>query len=174
MATDESVAPVESRAGPRKRAMVAEFTEKLQRATSLVFTDYRGRSVKELEEVRASLRGSQVDYLIVKNTLARRAATDAGKTELAESFGGPIGVAVGYDDPSVSARLINNYFKATKTLEITGGWAEGQLLNAASVKMLAELPSRDALLAQLAGTLQSPLTHLAGGLNSIFLILRRR
>ena len=164
---DQSDAPVESRAGPRKREMVAEFAEKLQRATSLVFTDYRGRSVKELEAVRASLRGGQVDYLIVKNTLARRAANESGRGELAESFTGPIGVAIGYDDPSVPAKLVNDYFKATKTLEITGGWAEGQVLNAAAVKQLADLPSREALLAQLAGTLQSPLTQLAGSLNSI-------
>src|SRR5581483_7527555 len=100
MAEEQTTAPVASRAGPRKREMVTTLADKLERATATVFTDYRGLSVKELEELRAALRGGQVDYIVVKNTLARRAAAQAGRGELAEAFTGPLGVAVGYDDPA--------------------------------------------------------------------------
>lgn len=167
MATDQATEVVASRAGPRKRDLVATLADMLSRATSTVFTDYRGLKNKELEDLRGSLRGAGVDYLVIKNTLARRAAAEAGRDELAAVFTGPIGLAVGYDDLSAPARLVNAYFKANAKLPITGGWAEGQVLDTAGVKMLADLPSREALLAQLAGTLQSPATRLAGSLESI-------
>ena len=167
MAADQTTEAVASRAGPRKREIVATLADILSRATSTVFTDCRGLTVHELEELRGTLRGAKVDYVVVKNTLARRAAAEAGREELAASFTGPVGVAVGYDDLSLPARLVNDYFKANKKLPITGGWAEGQILDAKGVTTLANLPSREALLAQLAGTLQSPLTHMAGSLDSI-------
>jgi large subunit ribosomal protein L10 len=167
MATDQATEVVASRASPRKRDLVASLADMLSRATSTVFTDYRGLKNKELEDLRGSLRSAGVDYLVIKNTLARRAAAEAGRDELAAVFTGPLGLAVGYDDLSAPARLVNAYFKANAKLPITGGWAEGQVLDTAGVKMLADLPSREALLAQLAGTLQSPATRLAGSLESI-------
>ena len=155
------------RAGPRKREMVAELADKLGRATSAVITDYRGLTVKELEELRGSLRKEGVDYVVAKNTLARRAAADAGVDDFAAAFVGPVGLVFGYDDLSAPARLVNDYFKANKKLPIVSGMIGGKLLSAEEVKTLAELPSREALLAQLAGTLQSPLASLAGALDSI-------
>ena len=156
-----------TRAGPRKREAITTLADKLSRATSAVITDYRGLSVKELQDLRGQLRKEGVEYVVVKNTLARRAANDAGLAEFTSVLTGPVGLAFGYDDLAAPARLLNNYFKANRRLPIMAGLVEGRVLSADQVKTLADLPSREALLAQLAGTLLSPLTQLAGSLNSV-------
>jgi large subunit ribosomal protein L10 len=156
-----------TRARPRKHESVARLTDKLSRATSTVVTDYRGLSVHQLEELRTQLRGEGVDYIIVKNTLARRAADAAGIPQFAEVLVGPVGLAMGYGDLAAPARVLSEYFRVNKRLPSVSGLVEGQVLDANGVKMLAELPSREALLSQLAGTLLSPMTQLAGALDSI-------
>jgi large subunit ribosomal protein L10 len=156
-----------TRASPRKREAVQRLTEKLSRATSAVITDYRGLTVQDLEDLRAQLRGQGVDYVVVKNTLARRAADAAGIPQFSEVLIGPVGLAIGYGDLAVPAKVLSDYFRVHKRLVSVAGLVEGQVLNADGVKLLAELPSREALLSQLAGTLLSPLTQLAGALDSI-------
>ena len=156
-----------TRAGPRKHEAIARLTEKLTRATSAVVTDYRGLTVSQLEELRGLLRQKGVDYVVVKNTLARRAAEAAGKGEFVEALVGPVGLALGYDDLAAPAKVLSEYFRVNKRLPSVAGYVEGTVLDAEGVKTLAELPSREALLSQLAGTLQSPLTQLAGSLDSI-------
>jgi large subunit ribosomal protein L10 len=156
-----------TRASPRKREAVQRLSEKMSRATSAVVTDYRGLTVHDLEELRGQLRGQGVDYVVVKNTLARRAAESAGIPQFSEALSGPVGLALGYGDLAVPAKVLSDYFRVHKRLPSVAGLVEGQVLDADGVKMLAELPSRDALLAQLAGTLLSPLTQLAGALDSI-------
>ena len=156
-----------SRAGPRKRESVARLTELLAAATSAIVTDYRGLTVKQLEDLRGRLRAEGIDYVVVKNTLARRAATDAGVPQFAKVLTGPVGLAVGRGDLSAPARILNEHFRATRTLPAVAGLVEGQILDEAGVRTLAELPSRDVLLSQLAGALQSPLASLAGALDSI-------
>ena len=156
-----------SRAGPKKLDAVERLTDKLSRATSAVVTDYRGLTVKQLEELRGQLRERGIDYLVVKNTLARRAATAAGLDQFSPALVGPVGLALGYEDLSLPAKLLSEYFKVNKRLPLISGLVEGTLLDAAGVKMLADLPSREALLSQLAGTLESPITSLASSLNSI-------
>jgi large subunit ribosomal protein L10 len=154
-------------AGPRKREAVERLTDKLSRATSAVVTDYRGLTVAQLEELRAQLRSQDVDYVVVKNTLARRAAEAAGVPAFKYALMGPVGLALGYGDLAVPARLLSEYFRVNKRLPSLAALVEGQIVDAAGVKTLSELPSREALLSQLAGTLQSPLTQLAGALDSI-------
>jgi len=156
-----------TRAGPRKHEAVSRLTELLSRATSAVVTDYRGLDVKHLEDLRRRLRSENVDYVVVKNTLARRAATEAGVGDFGRVLVGPVGLAVGYGELSTPARILAEYYRVNRVLPMVAGLVEGQVLDQAGVRMLAELPSREALLAQLAGTLQSPLTGLAGALNSI-------
>jgi large subunit ribosomal protein L10 len=87
--------------------------------------------------------------------------------QFSEALIGPVGLAIGYGDLAVPAKVLSDYFRVHKRLPSVAGLVEGQVLDADGVKMLAELPSRDALLAQLAGTLLSPLTQLAGTLDSI-------
>ena len=105
--------------------------------------------------------------MVVKNTLARRAAEAAGVGVFSEALRGPVGLALGYAELSTPARILNDYFRVNRRLPMVAALVEGQVLDAAGAKMLAELPSREDLLAQLAGTLLSPLTTLAGALNSV-------
>lgn len=162
-----AVAEKKMRAGPRKLEAVAELTDKLGRATSAIITDYRGLTVKQLEELRTRLRGEGIDYVVVKNTLARRAAEEAGVGDFSSVLVGPVGLALGYGDLSAPARILNDYFRANRRLPIVAGLVEKRVLDAEAVRAVADLPSREVLLAQLAGTLQSPLSSLAGALTSI-------
>lgn len=155
------------RAGPRKVEAVAVLRDKLARATSAIVTDYRGLTVAQLEELRAILRRNGVEYVVVKNTLARRAAGEAGIGEFSTVLTGPVALALGYGDMALPAKLLNDYFRVNRRLPVVAGLVEGRMLDAETVKMVAELPSREALLSQLAATLQSPLTTLAGSLQSI-------
>lgn len=164
-ATGEAEAPM--RAGPRKQEMVTRLTELLSRATSAVVTDYRGLTVKQLEDLRRKLRAEGVDYVVVKNTLARRAATEAGVGEFTSVLVGPVGLAVGYGDLSAPARVLADYYRANRAAPMIAGLAEGRVLDQAAVRSLADLPPREVLLSMLAGTLQSPLTALAGSLEAI-------
>ncbi len=156
-----------TRASLRKHEVVAQLTDKLSRATSAVVTDYRGLTVAQLQQLRTQLRDQGVEYLVVKNTLARRAAEQAGMAQFSAALIGPVGLALGYGDLAAPARILSEYFRVNRRLPSVAGIVEGQVLDAAGVKTLSELPSREALLAQLAGTLLAPLTQLAGALDSI-------
>jgi len=158
-------APV--RAGPRKIESVAQLTDKLGRATSAIVTDYRGLTVAQLSELRGRLRADSVEYVVVKNTLARRAAEAAGVGQFSTVLVGPVGLALGYGDLATPAKLLTDYYRQNRRLPVVAGLVEGRVIDADGVRQLSELPSREALLAQLAGTLQSPLTTLAGSLQSI-------
>jgi large subunit ribosomal protein L10 len=163
--TSTDKAPV-TRAGTRKVASVTHLTELLSKATSAVVTDYRGLTVRQLEDLRGRLRAEGIDYIVVKNTLARRAAVDAGSAGFADVLIGPIGLAIGYGDLSAPARILFEHFRTTRTLPLMAGLAEGQVLDANDVRTLAELPSRDVLLSRLAGALLGPMSTLAGALDS--------
>jgi large subunit ribosomal protein L10 len=162
-----AVAEKSMRAGPRKVAQVAQLSDRLGKATSAIVTDYRGLTVKQLEELRGKLRNDGIEYHVVKNTLARRAAEEAGVGQFSTVLVGPVGLALGFGDLSAPARILNEYFRVNRRLPIVAGLVEGRVLDADAVRAVADLPSRDVLLAQLAGTLQSPLSSLAGALNSI-------
>ena len=112
---------------------------------------------------RAKLRGGDVEYRVIKNTLARRAAEAAGVPALQSELKGPVAIAFGYDDLGLPAKLINEFVRATRLkLEVVGGLVEGRVFSPEQVKQLADLPSRESLIAQLLGTLQSPVAQLVG------------
>ena len=147
----------------QKAEQVELIAEKLKRAKVAVLTDYRGLTVSQLQDLRGKLRTGDVEYRVVKNTLARRAAEVAGHPELQSELKGPVAIAFGYDDLGVAAKLINEFVRATRLkLEIVGGLVEGRVFSPEQVKQLADLPSRDTLIAQLLGTLQSPVAQLVG------------
>jgi large subunit ribosomal protein L10 len=155
------------RAGARKVAQVGELTQKLSRATSAIVTDYRGLTVEQLEELRGQLREREIEYVVVKNTLARRAADAAGIGQFSAALVGPVGLAIGYGDLAAPAKVLSDYFRINRRLPVVAGLVEGRLLDADGVKAVADLPPREVLQSQLAGTLQSPLTSLAGALQSL-------
>jgi len=147
----------------QKVEQVDVLTEKLKKAKVAVLTDYRGLTVSQMQELRGKLRTGNVEYRVVKNTLARRAADAAGYKALESELKGPIAIAFGYEDLSLPPRLINEFVRTTRLkLEVVGGLVEGRVFNRDQVKQLADLPSREVLLAQLLGTLQSPVGQLVG------------
>ena len=147
----------------QKAEQVEQLTEKLKRAKVAVLTDYRGLSVSQIQDLRGRLRGGSVEYRVVKNTLTRRAAAAAGHAALEPELTGPVAIAFGYDDLSTPSKLINEFVRSTRLkLEIVGGLVDGRVFSPEQMKQLADLPSRETLIAQLMGTLQSPVAQLVG------------
>jgi len=147
----------------QKAEQVELLTEKLKTAKVAVLTDYRGLTVAQIQDLRGRLRGGDVEYRVIKNTLARRAAAAAGHAALEPELKGPVAIAFGYQDLGVPSRLINEFVRTTRLkLEIVGGLVEGRVFSPEQMRQLADLPSREALLAQLLGTLQSPVAQLVG------------
>ncbi|MHB8510334.1 MAG: 50S ribosomal protein L10 [Candidatus Dormibacteria bacterium] len=151
----------------KKAGTIETVSEKLGRAKAVVITDYRGLTVAQLEDLRRKLRAASVDYLVVKNTLARRAAEANGLDDLKAALVGPSALAIGYDDPTLPARMVNDYIKATRRLSIMSGLLGKQVINADGVRQLADLPSREVLLGQLAGSLNHSVAQLASAMNSV-------
>ena len=147
----------------QKAEQVEVLTEKLRKAKVALLTDYRGLTVTQLQELRGKLRTGDVEYRVVKNTLARRAAEAAGVPSLQPELEGPVAIAFGYDDLSMPSKLINEFVRTTRLkLDVKGGLVEGRVFTSDQVKQLADLPSRESLIAQLMGTLQSPVGQLVG------------
>ena len=147
----------------QKVEQVELLTEKLKGAKVAVLTDYRGLKVNQIQDLRSKLRTGDVEYRVVKNTLARRAAEAAGFPQLQDALKGPVAIAFGYDDLGVPSKLINEWVRATRLkLEVVGGLVEGRVFSSSQIKQLADLPSRETLIAQLMGTLQSPVAQLVG------------
>ena len=149
----------------QKAEQVELLMEKLKKAKVAVLTDYRGLTVSQIQDLRGKLRGGDVEYRVVKNTLARRAAEAAGVPALESELEGPVAIAFGYDDLSAPAKLINDWVRATRLkLDVKGGLVEGRVFSPDQIKSLADLPSRETLISQLAGTIQAPIAQLAGAL----------
>lgn len=144
-----------------KVEQVELLTEKLKQAKVAVLADYRGLTVSQTEDLRAKLRGSDVEFRVVKNTLARRAAVEAGHPAFQDVLKGPVAMAFGYDDLGTPGRLLAEWARSSRLkLDIVGALAEGRVLSTEQVRQLADLPSREVLIAQLLGTLQTPVAQL--------------
>jgi large subunit ribosomal protein L10 len=142
-----------------KATAVAELTERFQTSTATVLTEYRGLTVKQLTELRRSLGGAQ--YTVTKNTLAKRAAANAGLDGLETLFTGPTALAFVSGDVVEAAKGLRDFAKANPQLVIKGGIFEGKPLSAAEVTKLADLESREVLLAKLAGGMKANLSKAA-------------
>lgn len=156
---------VDKPARPEKVEQVEEIADRLKRARVAVLADYRGLTVSQIQDLRSRLRGADVEFRVVKNTLARRAAVEAGHDDFQDILTGPVGIAFGYDDVGTPARVLGEFARATRLrLDITGGLVEGRVLSSEQVRSLAELPPRDTLISQLMGAMQAPIAQLAGAL----------
>ena len=141
---------------------VTRLKEKLENAVSLVLADYRGLTANEMVELREKFTRQGLEYRVVKDTLARLAANEAGIDGLADLFAGPISVAFGYEDPAVAFKLSEECRKTyAPRYELRGGVFEGVLVVEGEVGRYASLPSRGELLAKLAMLLSSPMRAMA-------------
>ncbi|MBE5781177.1 MAG: 50S ribosomal protein L10 [Clostridiales bacterium] len=150
-----------------KEAVVAEIAEKIQRAKSCVIIDYRGLTVAEVTELRNQFRNAGVEYKVLKNTMVARAVAQLGIEGVEEYLNGPTAVAFGYEDAVVPAKIINEFIKKSKKTEIKCGILDGKVLDKAGVVALADLPSREVLLAMVLGTLNAPITGFVSALAGI-------
>jgi large subunit ribosomal protein L10 len=145
-----------------KVAAVEELKTRLGGAKTVVLTEYRGLTVQQLSDLRKQLRGVSAQYKVVKNRLARLAVSSSELKALSPHLKGPTGVVVSREDPVAVAKMLTTFSKANQALTIKAGYVDGQPVDAAGLKALAELPSREALRAQLVGALHGPLIRLVG------------
>jgi len=144
-------------ARPDKAATVQELSEKFGSAAATVLTEYRGLTVKALKNLRRSL-GNDATYSIAKNTLTTIAAHEAGITELDDKLTGPTAIAFITGDVATVAKGIRNFARENPALVIKGGYMDGRVLDADTVKKLADLESRETLLAKMAGAMNANLS----------------
>jgi len=150
-----------------KKLLVEEIKDKIQRAKSLTFVDYRGLTVEEDTKMRAAFRNAGADYKVYKNRLLLRALEECGITGLESVLEGTSAVAFGFEDEVAPNKIIVDTIKDTQKMQIKGGVLNGQVVDVAMVEKLASIPSKEVLLAKLLFLLQSPVRGLAVALNAI-------
>jgi large subunit ribosomal protein L10 len=150
-----------------KVATVDELKAKVDSTSTAVVTEYRGMTVAQISTLRRQLRTLDADYKVFKNTLVRRAIEGTAVAPLEEFLVGPTAIAFVNGDVSAVAKALRDFAKATPTLVVKGGVLDGKALSLKDLTALADLPSRDVLLARFAGLLASPMTTMAGLLKAI-------
>ena len=145
-----------------KKVAIDELHEKFMRAKTAIITGYSGINVEQITELRAKLRAAKVEYRVVKNTLARKAAEGTGLEPLKDHFVGPVGIALGYDDVVAPAKVLSEFSKTQAKLQLKVGVLDGKLLQQADIKSLASLPSLDTLRGKIIGLLQAPASRIVG------------
>ena len=151
-----------------KKAIVVALADKLQNASSAVFVDYKGITVAQDTELRKKFREAGVEYSVVKNTLTRLATNKVGYHEFDEMLNGTTAMASTTGDPIAPARIVCEFAKKNKNvLSIKGGLVEGSVLSVEQLQGFGELPSKDALIAQVLGTFLAPISALAFCLDQI-------
>jgi large subunit ribosomal protein L10 len=148
-----------------KEKMLEEVTAELKQAELVIVSDYRGLNVKAINDLRGKLRNEQCRYKITKNTMNRLACRQAGVESLEPLFEGPTAIAYSSADPVAAAKVFNEFAKENEALVVKGGLLSGQVLDAAGVKALGDIPPREVLLARVVGGFQSPIAGLVGVLS---------
>jgi large subunit ribosomal protein L10 len=154
---------------PEKDKLVAELKEKLDGAKALYYTDFTGLNVKRMTDLRRKLRKANVEYVVIKNTLALRAVNEAGL--VGTRLKGQTGLVIA-KDAVAAAKVLADFAKENDARPaVKGGLLEGKAINVEQVKKLASLPSREQMLADLGAGLQSPLAAFAGALNGLMYMM---
>lgn len=149
-----------------KKAVVAEFAAKIATAQTCVVAEYRGIQVGALTKLRENARKAGVYLRVLKNTLARRAVAETPFSPLAEKMVGPLIYAIS-EDPIAAAKVLHTGAKADPRIVITAGFYNGKMMDAQEVAILASIPSREELLAQLMGTMQATISGFVRGLAAV-------
>ena len=150
-----------------KKPIVEEIAGLYDGAKSAVVVDYRGLTVEQDTKLRKNLREAGVQYKVYKNTMLRFAAKGTDFEKLDDLLEGPTALAVSKDDATAPARVLYNFAKEAKALELKGGIVEGEFYDATAIQEIASIPSKDVLIGRLLGSMQSPITNFARVLNQI-------
>jgi large subunit ribosomal protein L10 len=162
----------------RKIDSVAELTDALKRSKLTIVTDYRGLKVSDLQTLRAQLRAQNAEVKVAKNTLTTIAARENNLSVLEPALAGPTALVVAYDDPVQPAKIVSDFARSSRILQIRAAMLDGALIGAADVEALASLPSKDVLVGRVVGGLSGPLYGivgvLAGPIRSLMYALNAR
>jgi large subunit ribosomal protein L10 len=151
-----------------KNVVVTDLQARLDGASAFYLTDFTGLSVKQITEFRSRLRKQGVEYVVVKNTLAKRALEALELSDVADFFAGPTGLVIGRSDAVAAAKVLSDFAREhADRPAVKVGVVDRKPFAPAEVKRLAEMPPREVLLAQIAGGLQAPMARLAGGMNQL-------
>jgi large subunit ribosomal protein L10 len=146
----------------KKEQLVKDYVEQLNGSEAIIITDFRGLKVSEVQELRAKIREAEGGFLVVKNTLIRRALEESGLPTMDELLTGPVGIGFCRTNVSSVAKAITDFGKKNEFLTVKGGLLGDQIIDETAIKNLANLPSLDVLRAQLLGLINTPATQLAG------------
>ena len=157
-----------SEASIAKKAQEVEVvTAKLKEAASVVVVDYRGLTVEQVTDLRKQLRDANIEMKVIKNGILRRAAEAAGLEGMEDVFVGPTAVAFSNEDVVAPAKIMNDFAKNAKALEIKGGIVEGNVSSVEEIVALAKLPNREGLLSMLLSVLQAPVRNVAYAVKAV-------
>lgn len=141
-----------------KQVIIDEIKEKLEKAEAAVVIDYMGITVAQADAMRKKLREANVDYTVYKNTLVKRAIEGTAFEGLAEVLEGPSAIAISKEDATAPARVLNEIIKDYKKMEFKAGVVEGNVFDKDGIQAIADIPSRDVLIAKFMGSIQSPVS----------------
>jgi large subunit ribosomal protein L10 len=151
----------------QKQKIVEELNDKFKKSKVLIITDYKGLNVTTLNDLRRKLRESDIEYRVVKNTLLARASDDTDVSKIKDSFKGPSGIAMSFEDPVAPAKVLTKFAEENKKLEIKI-WVMGdRVLSPDDIKALSSLPAREVLLAQVLSAMNAVPTGLVSALSNI-------
>ena len=151
-----------------KQQVVTEVHEKLARAKAVFLADFRGMTVEKATTLRNDLRVAAVEYKVVKNTLLEIASADTDAAALVSHFNGPTAIAITYTDPVAAAKVLAKHAKDQQAaFRLKAGLLSGKMISVAEIQALAELPSREVLIAKMLGSMNAPATNFVGVLAAV-------
>lgn len=151
-----------------KKQVVAELKDKLQQAKAVFLADFRGMNVEQATNLRNELRKADVEYKVVKNTLLELASQDTDKSGLSQHFAGPTAIALTYTDPVSAAKVLSKFAKEQQqTFKLKAGVLSGKVISVPEIQALADLPSREVLIAKMLGSMNAPITNFVGVLAAV-------
>lgn len=150
----------------QKKLLTESLKEKIAKAKSIVFVDYRGLTVIQVDELRTKLKKENIEYKVIKNSTISFAVRDGELKELEPFLNGPTAIAISYDDEIITSKLISEFSKSNEKLEIKAGVVDGKIITIDEIKVLASIPSKEVLIARMLGGLNAPISGLANVLNA--------
>lgn len=152
----------------KKVEQVEQIKERYQRASGVIFTEYRGLSVPALQRLRKSLATHGAEYSVVKNTLFKIAAGDDATKISDDMTSGPTGVAFVYQDEAATAKALFDFIKDNKAFVVKGGFLDGRLYDGTRIEQISKLPPKEVLLSQIVGIIAAPMSNLVGTVQEIY------
>ncbi len=151
----------------QKQAVVAELAEKLKASPAGVVVNYQGITVDDDTKMRKALREAGVTYMVMKNSLTGRACEEVGMGEMKQYLSGMTAIAIANDNPVAPAKVLKEYAEKIESFEILAGYLDGQVVDKDTVNTLADIPSKEVLIAKFLGSIKSPLYGLAYALQAV-------